>query len=181
MAAMWGCEQGELEPPLAARCPFRPTSCIERKSMASPAPFRTNSPRRLLGCWVAAVSWTDGTKRWRQSRELNTDPLGQETFLLLYKGKHSTWIPIFQCLCMPEFAIASHHHQSLPLPGHPKYVIHAWSCPREDGLGSHAGQTGERCWYHSSSGGMTTWFISSQILPDVNCRSSLGREPYPLI
>lgn len=84
----------------------------------------------------------------------------------------------FQCLCTPEFA--SHHHQCLPLPGHPKCAIHTWSCPRGDRLGSDTRQTGECCWYRSSSGGMTAWFISSQILPDVNCRSSLGREPHAL-
>lgn len=49
-----------------------------------------------------------------------------------------------QCLCTPEFARASHHCQGPPLPKHPKCAIHTWSCPREDGLGSDAEQTGER-------------------------------------
>lgn len=106
-----------------------------------------NDPFPTSSSWLGQGLHSRGTGKKRQSRELSIDPLGQFTRLAgssLYGESTPVKHLFLQCLCTPEFARASHHCQGPPLPKHPKCAIHTWSCPREDGLGSDAEQTGER-------------------------------------
>lgn len=148
---------------IAAPHPFHPTRCIQRTSTGGPAhtyPW-TYSP----GCSM----WWQETKTKRIMAQKDGDKAGSSACI---PGNESQFTPLgrrpppiredtltqhpfCQCLCKPKSAIAPHHHQPLPLPGHPKCVACTWGCPRRDRLGSHSGQTGERCWYRGSSGGRT--------------------------